>query len=99
MFSHFLNIQFVFIRTLCRQFQATVHINQHRPSSLTVDIGSIFIIELRKLSLISYFQDLENVNAWINFSRVEMLDECCLRLSEGQLKAALLIWKRHQVSN
>jgi hypothetical protein len=28
---------------------------------------------------------------------VEMLDECRLRLSEGHLKAALLIWKRHQV--
>ena len=42
-------------------------------------------------------QDIENVNAWINFSRVEMLDECCNRLAEGHLKAATLIWKRHQV--
>ena len=40
---------------------------------------------------------LDSVNAWIEFSRAEMFSECCRRLGSGQLKAAMLIWKRHQV--
>lgn len=40
---------------------------------------------------------LDSVNDWIEFSRVEMFSECCKRLASGQLKAAMLIWKRHQV--
>ena len=40
---------------------------------------------------------LDSINAWIEFSRAEMFLECCRRLGGGQLKAAMLIWKRHQV--
>ncbi|KAK2580274.1 hypothetical protein KPH14_012521 [Odynerus spinipes] len=45
--------------------------------------------------IVNEYTEDQTLNEWIRFSRMNLLDECKIRLSIGELEAAALIWSRH----